>query len=65
MANITLYLPDSTYRKMKKYNELKWSELVRQDIEHRLKTLEEVGYRLYSLKRLAKEGSDAHELFDF
>ena len=65
MTNITLYMPEETYKRMKKYKELKWSEIIRESVERKLKELDEAEYRAYALKRLAKEGEDAKELFKF
>ncbi|MCD6434448.1 MAG: hypothetical protein J7L14_02455 [Candidatus Diapherotrites archaeon] len=65
MPNITLYVPEEIHKKMKKYKELKWSKIVRDAIENTLKKLEEAELRYYALKRLAKEGEDAKELFEF
>jgi hypothetical protein len=64
MTNITLSLPEKTYKKMKSYPMLKWSEIVRQSIEAKLKEIEEAPWRAYDMKRMA-EGEDAHELFKF
>jgi hypothetical protein len=40
MTNITLSINEKTYRKMKKYSEIKWSEFVRKAIEARVAELE-------------------------
>ena len=40
MTNITLSIKDSTYKKMKKYSEIKWSEYVRKQIEKRIEELD-------------------------
>ena len=40
MTNITLSIQDQTYRRMRKYSEIKWSEYVRKMIEKRLNELE-------------------------
>lgn len=64
MVNITLSIPDEVKKKMSKYKEIKWSEIVREAIIEKLKKLEEVEMREYALKRLAK-GEDAHELFEY
>ena len=50
---------------MKKYKELKWSEIVRQTIENTIKELEEAELRTYGIKKLLKEGDDAYELFEY
>jgi len=41
MPNITLSIPESIYKKMKKYSEIKWSEVVRKAIIEYLEKLEE------------------------
>jgi len=64
MTNITLSVPEKTYKRMKRHPELKWSEIARQSIEAKLKEIEEAPWRAYDIKRLA-EGEDAHELFKF
>ena len=40
MPNITLSIPDETYEIMKKYKEIRWSEIARQAIEKFSKKLE-------------------------
>ena len=42
MTNITLSIDDIVYKKMKKYSEMKWSELVRRIIEKRVNELEQL-----------------------
>lgn len=42
MTNITLSIQDKTYRRMRKYSEIKWSEFVRKMIEKRLEELEQL-----------------------
>lgn len=39
MTNITLSIDDKTYKKMKKFSEIKWSEFVRKSIEQRISEL--------------------------
>lgn len=36
MANITLAVPDTLHKKMKKHPEFKWSEVARQAIEQKI-----------------------------
>ena len=36
LANITLAVPDSLHKKMKKHSEFKWSEVARQAIEQKI-----------------------------
>ncbi len=40
--NITLALPDEVHNKMRQFQEIRWSEVVRQVIEKRLQDLEEM-----------------------
>ncbi|MCD6368318.1 MAG: hypothetical protein J7L38_00805 [Thermoproteales archaeon] len=40
MPNITLSIPEEVYRKMKKYSEVKWSEVARKAIMEYLRKLE-------------------------
>ena len=39
MTNITLSIKDETYKQMKEFSEIKWSEFVRKAIEQRLSEL--------------------------
>ena len=64
MPNITLHIPDDLDHRMKQYPELKWTQIIRDLIERRLKELEEADYRDYILKRLS-ESEGAEELFEF
>ena len=40
MTNITLSVPEQLYSRMQKYNEIKWSIVVRSTIEKKLNDLE-------------------------
>ncbi|RLE66539.1 MAG: hypothetical protein DRJ47_02385 [Thermoprotei archaeon] len=40
MPNITLSIPEEVYRKMKRYSEVKWSEVARKAIMEYLRKLE-------------------------
>lgn len=42
MGNITLSMPDELLKKMKLFNELKWSEVARRAIEQRINDLESI-----------------------
>ena len=53
MANITLSIPDELYRKMKKYSEIKWSEVVRKAILEYIERIEEGGVKI-TTKELLK-----------
>ena len=57
MANITLSIPDDVYRKMKKYREIRWSEVARRAIVDYLKKLEG-SYETTTEDLLAELGED-------
>lgn len=40
MANITLSIPEDLHRKMKKFSEIKWSEVARKAIQKKVQDLE-------------------------
>ena len=42
MGNVTLSMPDELLKKMKLFRELKWSEVARHAIEHRINDLESI-----------------------
>ena len=64
MPNITLSIPDDIYKKMKKYSEIRWSEVVRKAIVDYLKKLEESRMEI-STKDLLKElGNDFKKSLD-
>ncbi|ADB58204.1 hypothetical protein [Archaeoglobus profundus] len=64
MPNITLSISDDIYKKMKKYSEIKWSEVVRKAIVDYLKKLEESRMEI-STKDLLKElGNDFKKSLD-
>jgi hypothetical protein len=58
MANITLAIPDDIHKKMKKYREIKWSEVVRRAIVEHIKKLEEGGFELTTKELLEELGED-------
>ena len=62
MPNITLSIPDEIYSKMKRYSEIKWSEVVRKAIVDYLKKLEE-GKTEISTKELLEELGDDFKKF--
>lgn len=39
MANLTLAIPDQTFKEMKKFNEIRWSAVARQAIIEKLEVL--------------------------
>lgn len=66
MPNITLAVPDDLHRKMKAHPEIKWSEVVRRILAHRIRALERMDaltrrsaltlVDVEELDRLVKEG---------
>lgn len=40
MANITLAIPDDLHKKLRKHNEIRWSEVIRQILQKSLEQLE-------------------------
>ena len=64
MVNITLSIPARLHERMKKYPEIKWSEIARKAIAETIKKMEEAELRELALARL-REGEDARELFEF
>jgi len=42
MTNITLSIEDVIYKKMRRYSEIRWSELVRKIIKRRIEELEQL-----------------------
>ena len=49
MTNITLSINKETYKSMKKYSEIKWSEFVRKAIEKRITELDSINKQKESL----------------
>ncbi|MFQ6052304.1 MAG: hypothetical protein ACE5K4_11530 [Candidatus Hydrothermarchaeota archaeon] len=58
MPNITLAIPEDIYRKMKKYKEIRWSEVVRRAIVEHIKKMEEGGFELTTKEILEDLGED-------
>jgi len=54
MANLTLAIPEELHRKMKKYSDIRWSEVARQTIQQRIEDLE-VMDRIASKSKLTKK----------
>ena len=40
MANITLAIPDNLHKKLRKHNEIRWSEVIRKVLQKNLEQLE-------------------------
>jgi predicted CopG family antitoxin len=59
MANMTLSIPDELLIRMKKFNEIKWSEVARKAIDQRTKDLEMIE-KIASKSKLTQE--DATEI---
>ena len=65
MGNITLSLPDETKKKMKKFPEIKWSEVVRQAINKKIDELEQIEKQSnYSEQEIKQFFSEAAEDVD-
>ncbi|RLI74572.1 hypothetical protein DRO97_05730 [Archaeoglobales archaeon] len=64
MPNITLSLPDDIYKKMKKYSEIKWSEVVRKAIVDYIRKLEESKVELTTKELLEDLGNDFKKSLD-
>ena len=61
MPNITLSIPEDVYRKMKKYGEVRWSEVARKAIVEYLRKLEEGGFELTTRELLDELGESFRE----
>jgi len=57
MANITLAIPEELREKMKKFSELRWSEVVRKAIEQRINDLEVIE-KIARKSKLTKKDAD-------
>ncbi len=64
MPNITLSVPDEIYKKMKKYSEIKWSEVVRKAILEYLKKLEENKVETSTKEILKELGEEFKKILD-
>lgn len=61
MANMTLSIPDDLIKRMRKFREVKWSEVARQAIERRITEFEEIE-KIASKSKLTEK--DAREIAD-
>ncbi len=59
MTNITLSIPEELHKRMKKFKEIKWSEVARASIEQRIDDMEAMD-RILSKSKLTKK--DAEEI---
>ncbi len=57
MPNMTLALPKELHEKMKRYPEMRWSEVARKSIEQRVETLEFMN-RVAAKSKLTKKDVD-------
>lgn len=64
MPNITLSIPNEVYKKMKKYSEIKWSEVVRKSIIEYLRKLEESRTEFSTKEILEELGKDFKKSLD-
>ena len=53
MTNITLSIPDEVHKEMKQFSEVKWSEVARKAIIHKIRTLK-LAEELASESKLTK-----------
>lgn len=68
MTNMTMAIPDVMHAKMKKYSDIKWTEVARQALEKKLNELEadDKAWKEHGQKHaIARGWSEAHELFKF
>ena len=61
MTNMTLSIPEDLHKRMKKFNEIRWSEIARKAIEKRINDLE-VMEKIVSKSKLTEK--DAKEISD-
>ena len=61
MPNITLSIPEDVYKRMKKYGEVKWSEVARKAIVEYLRRLEEGGFELTTRELMDELGESFRE----
>jgi Arc/MetJ-type ribon-helix-helix transcriptional regulator len=54
MVNITVSIPEELYRKMKKYSEVRWSEVVRKALADYIGRLEVMERGIISSEKLAE-----------
>lgn len=67
MVNMTLALPEHLHRIIKKYSEIKWTEVARKAIERKARALEaeKNGWREYASRHALEEWDDADELINY
>lgn len=57
MVNMTLSIPEELHKRMKKFSELRWSEIARKAIEERVNDLEAME-KIVSKSKLTKKDAD-------
>ncbi len=64
---MTLAIPNTMHTKMKKYSDIKWSQVAREAIQKKIILLETEKYplKLQAYKKWAEKGEEANELFKF
>ncbi|MDO8647582.1 MAG: hypothetical protein Q7R70_04150 [Candidatus Diapherotrites archaeon] len=64
---MTLAIPESLHKVMKKHSEVKWTEVARKAIESKAKELEldNKAWRNYALKHALEDWTDADELIKY
>lgn len=60
MVNITVSIPEELYKKMKKYSEVKWSEVVRKALAEYIGRLEVMERGVVSAEKLAETLREAN-----
>jgi hypothetical protein len=67
MVNVTLAVPEQIHVIMKQHKEIRWTEIARQALVQKAREIKmsKDPLRYYSLKRLAEEGDDANNIFEF
>jgi len=65
MTNVTLSIPEEYYVLMKKHKEVKWTEIMRNAVIMKLRTLEDTKLKSEALKYAGDDWNEASELFKF
>ncbi len=61
MPNITLSIPDSLHKKLKKHREIRWSEVMRAMLEKRLEDFERMEEIAFKSKLTQKDVNEISE----
>lgn len=65
VVNVTLSMPNEYYNSMRKYSEIKWTEIMRNAVIIKLRELEDAKLKQDLLYKAAENWDDARELFKF